>query len=53
MRSTYAEATARSPRARAQSAARLGLTVVLVVLAGLAVYELASFTIDYWRALHG
>jgi hypothetical protein len=52
MRFTYAEDTARRP-SRGQGAARLGLTVILIVLAGLAVYELASFAIDYWRALHG
>ena len=52
MRFTYAEDTARRPRERAVGARR-GLTVVLGVMAGLAFYELITFAIDYWRALHG
>jgi hypothetical protein len=53
MRFIYAEDAAQRPRARAPGGARRGLTVVLGVMAGLALYELVTFAIDYWRALHG
>lgn len=53
MRFTYAEDTARRTRDRAPGGARLVLTVVLGVMAGLAAYELITFAIDYWNALHG
>jgi len=53
MRFTYAENAAQRPRERAQGGVRRGLTVVLGVMAGLAFYEIVTFSIDYWRALHG
>jgi hypothetical protein len=53
MRFTYVEDAARRPRARVPGGARRGLTVVLGVMAGLALYELITFAIDYWRVLHG
>lgn len=53
MRFTYADDTTQRPRERAGSGARRGLTVVLGVMIGLALYEIVTFAIDYWRALHG
>jgi hypothetical protein len=53
MRFTYADDAGRRPRERTQGGARRGLTVILGVMAGLALYELVTFAIDYWRALHG
>lgn len=51
MRFTYADDVARqTPR---PSLARRGLTLVLIGMACVAVFELVSFVQDYWRALHG
>jgi hypothetical protein len=52
MRFTYADDATRRTRAQG-GGARRGLTVILGVMAGLALYELVTFAIDYWRALHG
>jgi hypothetical protein len=53
MRFTYAEDTPQRPRERGASGARRSLTVILGVMVGLAFYEIVTFAIDYWRALHG
>lgn len=52
MRFTYADdvAARQTPR---PSLARRGLTLVLIGLGCIAVFELVTFVQDYWRALHG
>ncbi len=53
MRFTFAEEAApRAPAPRSVTTRR-GLTLILVVLAGLAVWQIATFAVDYWHALNG
>ena len=56
MRFTYADDAAprQAPRqAPRPSLARRGLTLVLIGLGSVAVFELVTFIQDYWRALRG
>lgn len=53
MRFTYAEEAAPRARAPRGGGARRGLTVILVLLGGLATWQIAAFAVDYWRALNG
>ncbi len=56
MRFTYADDAPHSPRDRAkpaQSFAQRFLTVALGIMVALAAWQIATFAIDYWRALHG
>lgn len=52
MRFTYADdppSQAKPP----QSLAQRFLTVALGIMVALATWEIGTFAIDYWRALHG
>lgn len=56
MRFTYADDAPLAPRQPvrpARSPLQRGLTVALGIMVALATWEIATFAIDYWRALHG
>ena len=54
MRFTYAEEAPRTRRAEPRNRPlHHVLTVVLGVMAGLALWEIVTFSIEYWRALNG
>jgi hypothetical protein len=52
MRFTYADNVAARQTSR-PSLVRRGLTLVLIGLGCVAVFELVTFIQDYWRALNG
>lgn len=53
MRFTYAEEAAPRARAPRTGMVRRALTVILVVVGGMAAWQIATFAVDYWRAVQG